>query len=92
MKKLMLTLAAAGAIASVGSAAQADHVVVPGVGYVHTDGSSYILAEGTGGSENGPLAGYVYVSTSKGCADDNGNWNGGGASGKGDGASPTCAP
>ncbi|HVE95267.1 MAG TPA: hypothetical protein VNB24_10115 [Acidimicrobiales bacterium] len=84
MKKLMLILAAAGAIASVGSAAQADHVVVPGVGTVHTDGSSYVHAEGNDDNGLGPLSGFIYASTSRVCADDNGNYA---AS-----ASPTCVP
>lgn len=85
----MLVLVAAGATASIGSAAQADHLTVPGVGYLHTDGSSYVLAEGSGPAA---LSGYIYASPSKVCADDNGDWNGGGTSGQGDGQSPTCKP
>lgn len=79
----MLVLAAAAAVGSIGSAAMADHVVVPGVGYVHTDGSSYIVAEGDDNSGLGPLQGYIYASTGGACADDNGNHVDGGAS-------PTC--
>lgn len=81
----MLTLVAAGALASVASVAQADHVTVPGVGYIHTDGSSYVVAEGDDASGLGPLQGYIYADSSGVCADDNGNHIDGGAS-------PTCTP
>ena len=69
VKRLLLILAVAGGLASVSSAAHADDVA--GIGDVSI-GSDYILVDGYPESP-GPLSGYVYVSGSRVCADDNGS-------------------
>lgn len=86
LKKLAALLFAGAAVLGSASVATADPIVVPGVGYAQVNEGGYVLlAEGDDNSGLGPLQGYVAVTSSGACADDNGNAATGGTS-------PTCTP